>query len=305
MHARALCLLALLWFAACGALAAAPVPGCETDRVLSWVQPPLSGLDVSELQSRLQTLGFYQGAVDGVFGPGTRNAVAQFQAGEGVPATGQVTDATWDLLAEGLAVPTVARLQPPSGEISLLVDANRLKLIVMADGKPYHTFPVAVGRGGTYLSTPVGNFKIINKDKGWGGGFGTRWLGLNVPEGIYGIHGTNKPWSIGSRASHGCIRMFNHDVEVLWEWVKVGTPVTIIGPPADVPHRDPMQPGMSGPDVRNVQLRLQEGGFDPTFGADGRYGEATVQAVTRLQRLYGLPADGTAYSDVQNLLFGR
>ena len=46
----------------------------------------------------------------------------------------------------------------------------------------------------------------------WGGGFGTRWLGLNVPWGIYGIHGTNQPWSIGTQASAGCIRMFNRHV---------------------------------------------------------------------------------------------
>ena len=39
------------------------------------------------------------------------------------------------------------------------------------------------------------------------------WLGgLNIPNGIYGIHGTNNPSSIGRKVSHGCIRMYNNDI---------------------------------------------------------------------------------------------
>ncbi len=40
-----------------------------------------------------------------------------------------------------------------------------------------------------------------------------RWIGLNVPWGVSGIHGTNMPGTIGSEASHGCIRMLDKDVE--------------------------------------------------------------------------------------------
>jgi lipoprotein-anchoring transpeptidase ErfK/SrfK len=42
-----------------------------------------------------------------------------------------------------------------------------------------------------------------------------------------GIHGTNEPWSIGSAASHGCIRMRVPDVIDLYRRVSVGTPVLI------------------------------------------------------------------------------
>jgi hypothetical protein len=38
----------------------------------------------------------------------------------------------------------------------------------------------------------------------------------------YGIHGTNRPTSIGRRASHGCIRLYNKDILKLWPQVKVG-----------------------------------------------------------------------------------
>jgi hypothetical protein len=44
----------------------------------------------------------------------------------------------------------------------------------------------------------------------------------------YGIHGTNMPNSIGKAASHGCIRMRNHDVEELFELVQVGDPVELL-----------------------------------------------------------------------------
>ena len=51
-----------------------------------------------------------------------------------------------------------------------------------------------------------------------------RWLGVN---GSVGIHGTAEEWSIGSRASHGCIRMRVRDVIDLYPRVPMGTPVLI------------------------------------------------------------------------------
>lgn len=44
------------------------------------------------------------------------------------------------------------------------------------------------------------------------------------------IHGTNQPWSIGLNLSSGCIRMMNKDVEDLYDRVKIGTKVIVIGP---------------------------------------------------------------------------
>jgi lipoprotein-anchoring transpeptidase ErfK/SrfK len=51
-----------------------------------------------------------------------------------------------------------------------------------------------------------------------------RWMGV---DGAVGIHGTGQPWSIGTRASHGCIRMAVPDVIDLFGRVDVGTPVLI------------------------------------------------------------------------------
>ena len=58
----------------------------------------------------------------------------------------------------------------------------------------------------------------------WNNPLKARWMGVN---GSVGIHGTGMPWSIGTRASHGCIRMTVPDVIDLFRRVSVGTPVLI------------------------------------------------------------------------------
>jgi L,D-transpeptidase ErfK/SrfK len=45
------------------------------------------------------------------------------------------------------------------------------------------------------------------------------------------IHGTDRPWGIGRRASHGCIRLYPEDIVRLFELVRVGTPVEIVREP--------------------------------------------------------------------------
>ena len=57
---------------------------------------------------------------------------------------------------------------------------------------------------------------------------GTRWIGFHTKGGgVYGIHGTNDPASVGKFVSHGCVRMLNKQVEELFELIDYGTPVNI------------------------------------------------------------------------------
>ena len=81
------------------------------------------------------------------------------------------------------------------------------KLEILKKGLVIESFPIASGKKDT--PSPVGIYRVISKDTGWGGGFGSCWLGLNVPWGTYGIHGTNRPELIGKRVSGGCFRMKN------------------------------------------------------------------------------------------------
>ena len=109
---------------------------------------------------------------------------------------------------------------------NIIVNVNAKKLTLFMDGKLFKTYPIASGKIST--PTPRGNFKIINKASNPGGPFGVRWLGLNVPGGDYGIHGTNNPSSIGKSVSNGCIRTFNNNIVELYNLVSVGTLVEII-----------------------------------------------------------------------------
>jgi L,D-transpeptidase ErfK/SrfK len=110
------------------------------------------------------------------------------------------------------------------------------KLAVLEDDRVVKIYPTAVGA--TVSPSPDGSFTIVNHiaDPTWytkgrivppgkANPLGTRWLGLSVKG--YGIHGTNVPSSIGRNASHGCIRMRNHDVEELFDLVAVGDAVEL------------------------------------------------------------------------------
>ncbi|MFV3010809.1 L,D-transpeptidase [Clostridium botulinum] len=108
----------------------------------------------------------------------------------------------------------------------IIINTQTHTLTLFKDNNVYKTYKVAVGKPST--PTPKGNFKIINRAISPGGPFGARWLGLNIPYGDYGIHGTNNPSSIGKSVSNGCIRMFNNQVIELSNLVPIGTTVAIV-----------------------------------------------------------------------------
>lgn len=175
----------------------------------------------------------------------------------------------------------------PPGSVNIVINVSKRNLEVYNDGQLYKTYRIAVGKSQT--PTPVGEWNVVWKDYDWGTGFGTRWMGLNVPWGIYGIHGTNKPWSIGQFASHGCIRMRNKDVEELFEWIPIGTPVKIEGRKIKVQRVLKYQ--MTGADVVLVQMKLKELGY-LNSRADGIYGNVTAEAVKAFQIDQGLEVTG-------------
>jgi lipoprotein-anchoring transpeptidase ErfK/SrfK len=121
--------------------------------------------------------------------------------------------------------------------------AKRLRLYKHL--KLVKTYPIAVGQIG--LETPAGLYNIQNKqvdpawhvpNSAWAGKLAGKVIPGGVPEnplrarwlGIYngaGIHGTTDVGSLGSAASHGCIRMAIPDVVNLYDQVNVGAPVYI------------------------------------------------------------------------------
>jgi lipoprotein-anchoring transpeptidase ErfK/SrfK len=126
----------------------------------------------------------------------------------------------------------------------LTLDRGTFTLRLWEDLKLAKTYTVAVGMEG--LETPEGLYHIQEKEENpvwnvpessWAGSLAgqtippgpenpikARWLGIY--EGA-GIHGTEETYSLGSAASHGCVRMAIPDVEELYDRVEVGTPIYI------------------------------------------------------------------------------
>jgi len=112
----------------------------------------------------------------------------------------------------------------------IVVDKSDFRLYWVKDNRLAASYPVATGRRG--METPVGTWKILAKyytDPR--GVYGPRKMrlyrqsGSNYVHTNYLIHGTNEPWVIGTKASHGCIRMYNADVLKLFPEVPLGTMV--------------------------------------------------------------------------------
>jgi lipoprotein-anchoring transpeptidase ErfK/SrfK len=128
---------------------------------------------------------------------------------------------------------------------TIVVDISENQLYLYDGFRIEHQYRVATAAEG--FVTPVGTWSIVNKVEnpswtnpdptGWGAGMpayippgpdnplGTRALYLNAP-GIR-IHGTTNVASIGTYASHGCIRMLMPDVEALYPLVPIGTTVIV------------------------------------------------------------------------------
>jgi lipoprotein-anchoring transpeptidase ErfK/SrfK len=125
------------------------------------------------------------------------------------------------------------------------VDRANFKLRLFKDLKLAKTYKIAVGQVG--LETPAGVYHVQNKavdpawhvpNSDWAGDLAGKVIPGGVPEnplkarwlGIYagaGIHGTADIGSLGTAASHGCIRMAIPDVEELYDDVPVQAPVYI------------------------------------------------------------------------------
>jgi lipoprotein-anchoring transpeptidase ErfK/SrfK len=123
--------------------------------------------------------------------------------------------------------------------------AERRLYLVLGNGSAIR-YPVAVGRPGKQWQgsaqvngkhvqpawTPpaevrADNPKLPHVIPGGSPGNPMGPRALTLSGGEYAIHGTNKPSSIGTFASYGCIRMYNQDIVDLFDRVSVGTPVVV------------------------------------------------------------------------------
>ena len=144
---------------------------------------------------------------------------------------------------------------PPGPREGVVINLAEYRLYYYPPGgKVVHTFPLGIGREG--WGSPVANTTITGKvpNPGWtppksileehaangdplpsyvppgpNNPLGPFKFNLGVPG--YLIHGSNKKFGIGMRVSHGCFRMYNHNVLKLADMVPVGTKLRIIDEP--------------------------------------------------------------------------
>ena len=124
-------------------------------------------------------------------------------------------------------------------ERRILINLASRTLSLYEDNVRIELYNLGVGKVST--PTPIGYYKILTKEvnptwidpsnpeyevpSGSSNPLGYRWMRIY---GNYGIHGTNRPDSIGYYVSNGCIRMKETDVEDLFDKVEIGTPVEIM-----------------------------------------------------------------------------
>ena len=146
----------------------------------------------------------------------------------------------------------------PSEEIVINLGELRLYYFSKVGTRRFvQPFPIGIGSEGN--DTPLGGFKIIEKivrpawhvpesikkEKPWlpdvvppgpDNPLGSHAMRLSLPTIL--IHGTNKPWALGRRATHGCIRLYPEDIPRLFKSASKNTKVTIIMQPVKVGVRN-------------------------------------------------------------------
>lgn len=154
----------------------------------------------------------------------------------------------WAMLAAVVAHASRRDVVPLPGFApgTIVVKTGERKLYYVLDGEYALRFPVGVGKrgqawtgvarvAGKYVSPAWSPPPDIRRENPAlpaviPGGAPNNPMGaaaLTLDDGEYAIHGTNRPQTIGHFVSHGCIRMYNSDIEELFSLVAVGTPVIV------------------------------------------------------------------------------
>lgn len=129
-----------------------------------------------------------------------------------------------------------------SAPFYLVISLSKRQVELYEDGRLVQSYPIAVGRSG--WETPTGEFQVMQMRRNpvWINPFtdeaipsndarnplGRFWIGFWTDgRNWIGFHGTPEVQSVGTAASHGCIRMFDQDIEALFQQVQMGTPVIV------------------------------------------------------------------------------
>lgn len=182
--------------------------------------------------------------------------------------------------SEVLVIPTEFVL-PESRRQGVVVNIPEMRLYHYQQGSLV-TYPVGLGRDD--WRTPEGSFKIRGKTENptWNipesiraehirerndprtsiaGGdpenpLGLFRLELTLP--LYALHGSNMPWGVGMQVSHGCIRLYNEDIAILFREVQVGSPGEFLYQPVKVGMKNGLVFIEVHPDIYILRASLEE-----------------------------------------------
>jgi L,D-transpeptidase ErfK/SrfK len=223
---------------------------------------------------------------------------------------------------------------PAAPRTGIVLNVAELRLYYFPSGRNSEprrvvTYPVSVGR--VDWRTPLGTTRVVRKvvDPSWtppvsikrehaldgdelpdqiapgpDNPLGRYALHLGVPG--YLIHGTNKPYGIGMRVTHGCVRLYPEDIEMLYGQVPVGAPVHLVDQPykagwsdgvlyleAHPPFGEDRQ-GEVGHLAEMVQVVMEAIAAHPDYPVDWKPAEAEVLSPSGVPVAIGprLLADG-------------
>jgi len=191
-------------------------------------QASLTRAQTREAERRLSELGYWTGALDGIFDAATRSALIAFQKWEGRSATGQLTHDELETIRN-----STSPKPKESGYSHVEVDLDRQVLLIVSEDDTVRVLPVSTGNGEPFIDegqtsiayTPRGRFVVYEKVAGWEkGSLGSVYY-PNAISGSVAIHGSRS--APVEPASHGCIRIPMFAAREVSKLLPVGTIVLV------------------------------------------------------------------------------
>ncbi len=311
-----------------------------------------SGKTVKEMQTRLTALGYYTGPVSGNFARQTLRAVKALQTQNGIKVTGVVDEETWNVIFNDprIVLPGQEPKPSPTPEpvpFAMTVDVtNQVTTVYGRDENGEYTIPVRrmlCSTGTKANPSDVGDWVLNGRHARWcvfpkwGNSYARYWTRINASIAFHSViytavsldaMKTSSYKALGSRASHGCIRLTVEDAKWVYDNIGAGTVVSIredlpANPelrdalklpnlqkgtsipvatpvPTPEPEYDASNPpvltrrltvGKEGPDVYWVQRRLAELGYYTGY-VGGKMLKGTEKAVKAFQKAYKLAGAG-------------
>ena len=257
-----------------------PPEPVATDKPKNILRPGATGDEVKSVQKRLQTLGYYAGTIDGVYGSGTTEAVRLFQARNSLTVDGKVGAKTADKLYSDSAIPAYvgSETTPPPTETTQPQVTPGRTLRLGAEGDDVVLLQVRLMALG-YLGGKA--------DGVFGSATGAAVAAFQLRNGLS---------ADGIAGSKTYKKLFSDDAIPAQN-------VTVTTPPASALYPDRnLYNGCSGEDVKDVQQRLKALGYLEDK-VDGKFGPNTELAMRAFQIKNALTATGMGNEATYKVLF--